>query len=120
LYWQLATAAPVTAATTRPELAVSPPREESLTSAETAYNAVLEEAEGPGFAARHRLAARSGLAAVAEEKGEFDAAEIHYQAIVDDPDADDVTVAIAEQRLLLLDELRVAPPLLPATRPAGE
>ena len=67
-----------------------------------------------------RVEARFGLAAVAEEAGQFDDARGHYQAVLDDPAATALQQAVVERQLSVLDAIADAPPLLdPAPRPAA-
>ena len=123
LYWALGRLPEETAAATRPELAPEVNRDDALDAAAASYTAVLSEAEGGGLAAQQRIAARFGLAAVAEERRNFDAADEQYAAVLEDENATPAARLAAEARRAMLDELRDEPPLpppaVPATRPAG-
>lgn len=68
------------AATTRPSLAPPHSRDEYLNNAEAAYNEALK-----GLASRQTIwNAHVGLAYVAEDRGEWDAAKRNYETVIND------------------------------------
>ena len=103
LSWAMAALPTPAGATTRPALAPRQTRDESLDAAAKDWGLVLSEFPGqPGPAAD----ARFGLAAVAEDRGEFDRAAEHYQAVVDDGSALKMHRDLAADRLAALPDLR--------------
>ena len=100
--------------------AAAPPLPEasaSLDSAVAAYERVVAEYPRQG---REVRAALFGLAAVAEERGDFDAAAARYGEVLDRTDLTPLEQRTAEGRRRLLAYLRPEPRLAPpATRPAS-
>jgi hypothetical protein len=94
------------AATTQASIPISPSRDEAYSEATAAYKKVLEK-----YSDQHMnmLAARFGLAALAEDHADWKAAREQYQAIVDDPIAPAVYHAQAREKLASLDKLAVPP-----------
>ena len=109
--------APVTRPATRPSLM---PATDWLAQAEAAYRQVVERY--PKQTADN-LAALFGLAAIAEQRGNFGAAGEHYDAVVARTDVSDAIKEVARQRKALLGHMtlapRLAPPRAPATQPAA-
>ncbi len=120
LIWARFPALPVAA--TRPSLKPQHSREEYLTSAENAYNEVLRDP----LSRNHEAvwSARLGLAAAAEERGDWDAAKKDYEAIANDSAAPTALKDYAKQREEMLADLRKKPyfgtattiPSVPSTR----
>jgi hypothetical protein len=116
LYYLLGTLPPSPAATTRPaELGTEPPPVEALKLAGDAYRRVIED-----YPAQTLLVAnaRMGLAAIAENAHDWDAAREMYQTVLRTPGLTASHKALADAHLLLLDKIR-KPVLVaqPASRP---
>lgn len=118
--------APATAPTTQRATAPAPTTQPSqaevwLGEAEAAYREVVEKY--PGETADN-LAALFGLAAIAEERGLFEDAARHYEALIARADASEGVKNLARQRKRLLGILamnpRLAKSLPPATLPAAQ
>ena len=92
------------AATTQASIPISPSREEGYAEATTAYKKVLEKYPDQHM---NMLAARFGLAALAEDHADWKAAREQYQAIVDDPIAPVIYHRQAKEKLASLDKLAV-------------
>jgi hypothetical protein len=92
------------AATTQASVPISPTPDEAYTEAAAAYKKVLEQ-----YSDQHMnmLAARFGLAALAEDHADWKAAREQYQAVVDDSIAPAVYHAQAKEKLASLDKLAV-------------
>ena len=116
LCWTLSTLPPIPGAATQPSLVVRDPKE-LITNASEAYRSVLETYSDIKPAV---TAARFGLAAIAENQGNWDAAKQQYEAIkAAAPDAGP-NHQLAEQRLNILPKLRETVILAkPATEPAA-
>ena len=117
-HWNLARLpAPRTVAADDGDAPPLPEPGDSLDSAAAAYERVVSEYPGQGRAVR---AALFGLAAVAEERGDFDAAAARYGEVLDRPDLTPLEERTAQARRRLLAYLRPEPRLAPpATRPAS-
>jgi len=103
-------------AATQPSLRPSESEDSLLSNASDAYTQVLQNYASEKFAV---TAAHFGLAAVAENKGAWDAAKAQYQAVVDG-NAEAPYKALASARLTMLPQL--AQPVavdLPATQPSA-
>lgn len=118
LYWQLAAIPEPPGSTTRPELALPRTDDQLLESAATAYKAALDAKSAPQ---ESTTSARLGLAAVAENRRQWDAAREQYQKVVDDPQAPQPLKDLAAGSITRLETLR-KPPLIaqPATLPTIE
>jgi tetratricopeptide (TPR) repeat protein len=119
LYWNVANLAELPAAATRPALAVEPKAEEALGQAEAAYKRVLESY---GDQVQPVVTARFGLAAVAENRGEWDEARKHYEALTAGADVAEVFKTLAGMRMQALGQfekgiyLAVSAPAAAATQ----
>ncbi len=111
-------------AATQPSLRPAESEESLLSNASDAYTEVIQKYAGERFAV---TAAHFGLAAVAENRGAWDAAKAQYQAILDS-DAEAPYKTLANMRLGLLGQLEQpaavdlsaaapAPAETPATQP---
>jgi tetratricopeptide (TPR) repeat protein len=123
LNWQLATFPDIPGATTRPELQLTRTDEQLLQAAADSYQAVVDNGSAPRGTV---VTARLSLAAVAENRGQWDKAREHYQKVIDDTQAPKPLKDLAVQRLQALEEIK-NPPLIgrpatdeaePGTRPA--
>jgi hypothetical protein len=117
------------AATTQP-LANQQPPSQLLTSAASAYQQVIQTYPQQSLA---DCTARFGLAAIDENRQDWDAAHRQYQAVLDDPNAGDLFKALARELMTSLKQLQeplvigattrpaaaAAPATAPATDPAG-
>jgi hypothetical protein len=117
LNWSLANLSPLRGATTQESL--RPPRssEEYLKSAETAYRDVVNAYSNQMLA---WVSAQFGLAAIAENRGDWQAARDAYAAIINRKDAPVGFQQQARGKLLILEDIQ-GPVLLgayPATAPA--
>ena len=103
LAWTLASLPTPAGATTRPALAPQQSRDESLDRAAADWDLVLTQFPDqiPAVAA-----ARFGLAAVSEERGEFDRAAEQYEAVRSDERVVPLQRDLAADRLAALPELR--------------
>jgi hypothetical protein len=92
------------AATTQGSVPISPTPDQAYTEAAAAYKKVLDQ-----YSDQHMnmLAARFGLAALAEDHADWKAAREQYQAVVDDPIAPAVYHVQAKGKLASLDKLAV-------------
>lgn len=113
LHWQLAAIPEPPGSTTRPELAMPRTDDQLLESAATAYKAALDAKSAPHESI---TSARLGLAAVAENRRQWDAAREHYQKVVDDRQTPQPLRDLAAGAITRLETLR-KPPLIapPAT-----
>jgi hypothetical protein len=112
LNWHLANLPDFPGATTRPELALPKPDEQYLNAAADAYRAVLN---GPTPPVESATSARLGLAAVHENRREWDKAKEQYQKVVDDTAAPKPLKDLAAQALSRLETLRRTPLMVPPT-----
>jgi hypothetical protein len=81
LYWTVANLPELPGAATQPALAVSVKADDALASAEAAYKRVVD---GYGDQVMAVATARLGLAAIAENRGQWDEARKQYQAVAAD------------------------------------
>jgi len=115
LCWALATLPEVPGASTQPGAQVRDPRE-LISNAAEAYRAVVDNYSD----IKHSLiAARFGLAAIAENQANWDAARQQYEAIINQSGELKAYKQLASERLSILPKLR-EPVILaaPATEPA--
>lgn len=115
LSWQMAALPEPPGATTRPELALPRNDEQLLQAAQDAYQAALEQRGAP---IESVTTARLGLAAVAENRRQFDVAREHYQKVLDDTATPTPLKDLAAAAISRLEVIR-KPPLIapPATAP---
>jgi hypothetical protein len=97
---------PRAAATTQPSVEVRPTTQEALTDANTAYNKVIDQYSDQRSSV---LAARFGLATLAEDQGNWQAARQQYQAIADDSNAPEVYHLQAKARIAAMSKLETKP-----------
>lgn len=102
LYWTVANLTELPGATTQPTLAVEPKAEDALSMAETAYKRVLEAYADQQLPA---VTARFGLAAIAENRGQWDEARKQYDAIAADASLPKVYKTQAQARIGMLRRL---------------
>jgi hypothetical protein len=112
LNWHLANLPDFPGAATRPALALPKPDEQYLNAAADAYRAVLN---GPTPPVESTTSARLGLAAVHENRREWDKAKEQYQKVVDDTAAPKPLKDLAAQALTRLETLRRTPLMAPPT-----
>jgi hypothetical protein len=103
------------AATTQPSAGQTP--SELLSGAEAAYQQVIIAYPQQHFSAS---TAHFGLAAIAEDRHDWDAARKQYQAILDDADAGAIFQDVARQMLKSVDDLEHPPVIAPATQAATQ
>jgi tetratricopeptide (TPR) repeat protein len=103
LAWARANFPDVSAAATQPVPKPEKDRSELLTDAKNAYQAVLSQFPDQRIPV---LAARFGLAAIAENARDWDEARKHYEAVKTSLDAIDSYRRLAEIRLKALDDLQ--------------
>ena len=115
LNWHLAAMPEAPGATSRPELALPRTDEQLLDTAEAAYKAAIEQRDAPK---ESLTTARLGLAAVAENRRQWDQAKDQYQKVLDDPATPKPMKDLAAASISRLETLR-KPPLIapPATAP---
>jgi predicted negative regulator of RcsB-dependent stress response len=123
LDWHLANMPDPPGATTRPELKINN-RDALLNEAKSSFAKVLEPPYNQS--ALDIFSARMGLAAIAENQGNWEEARKQYQAILDNPDLPPSFKDVARERLMRLPDIQkaalLAPPpeappaLPPATR----
>lgn len=106
LNWELASIPEPPGATTRPQLALSRTDEELLRAAADAYQAVVADPAAPKESV---TSARLGLAAVAENRKQWDQAREQYQKIVDDPAVEKPLKDLAAGALSRLELIQRAP-----------
>lgn len=112
LNWLIATYPELPEATTRPALQLQEDRETPLNIAFESYNNVLDAYGDQPLAV---LSAHFGLAAIAENRGDWKTARQHYQAIVENDQFAEAFREQARQRIDNLDE--VSQPVLIVQRP---
>ena len=105
LNYALASIPPVQGAATQPILIIKPQRE-LLETASEAYRTVISNYADQRYAA---IAARFGLAAIAENRGDFDAAKQQYDQIALDTKDMPAYQQMASRRLNMLGEIRNKP-----------
>jgi hypothetical protein len=105
LNWLLANLPALPAATTQPEkYALPKSTSEYLTRATSAYSQVLNEPLSRNHSAV--TSARIGLAAIAENKSDWDAAGKYYNEVVNDTSTDPAMKEYGQNRLKLLETLQ--------------
>ncbi|MGN6625336.1 MAG: tetratricopeptide repeat protein, partial [Tepidisphaeraceae bacterium] len=118
LFWDLSQLPAAPAATqpssTQPALATKTPSQ-YMDLANNAYQQVVNSYPGQHVPV---TIARFGLAAIAENKGDFATARTQYKALIEDTNLTAANKSLAEMRLAKLDELEKPMLLLPATQPA--
>jgi hypothetical protein len=119
LYWHLANFPDLPGAATQPSLRSSESREELLKKSADAYNEVLKS---DAYVKQHdaMVSAHFGLAAIAENRGEWDTARRELELITNDTDALPVLIQQAKSQLDALPEIESPLYLAPATQPAIE
>jgi hypothetical protein len=124
MYWLLANAPSLPGAATRPSLNPPEPRETYLEKAAADYNAIITAYPKQIYA---RVSAQFGLAAIAENRRDFEGAARLYQSISDDATVPDVFRNQAQARMKLIPEMQkplmrgpfnVEPEPSPTTEPA--
>jgi len=116
LYWNLANSPVFPEATTRPSLATKDSPETYLSEAQTDYEHILANYPDQLLDWAN---AEMGLAAIAENRGNWDQASKRYNEVLNRTDAPDMFKSAAQVRLSLLDRMR-QPTLVgpyPATAP---
>jgi len=113
--WLLANQPELPGAATQPALALDRPADAYLRAAAEAYEQVVSRHADLPIAAN---AARASLAAVAENRGEWDAARKQYDAVLADAAAPKGIKDLATAKLKVLDQLRQPMYLSPATAPS--
>jgi hypothetical protein len=103
LYWTLANAPVLPGAATQPSLQLPESREDMLTKSQAAYQQVVLSYSNQVSA---RVAAQFGLAAVAENHRDFDAAATQYKAVLDAKDVPDFYQTIAQRKLATIPEIK--------------
>lgn len=103
LFWALANLPPIPGAATQPTLQLPQTADQYLKQSEDAYQQVLRDYRDRTLSA---LTAMFGLAAVAENRGEYDAAAAQYEAITKHPNVTDISKSLAAQRREYLSRLR--------------
>jgi hypothetical protein len=116
LNWQLVALPEPPGAATRPDLALPRTDEQVLDAAAAAYQAAVDERNAPRESV---VTARLGLAAVAENRRQWDAAKDQYQKVLDDPATPKPLKDLAANSISRLEMLR-KPPLIaaPASAPS--
>jgi hypothetical protein len=114
LNFEMANFAPLPGAATRPELRPAESDESLLTAAAEAFSQVIDNYPDQKFAVAH---ARLGLAAVNENRGNWDDAKKQYQAIIDS-DADQGFKYLAAKRIALLAQ--ISQPVMIDLQAAGQ
>ena len=116
LYFTMASLPPIEGAATQPMLMSKDPKE-LLSGAHEAYTSVVENYADQAFA---KIAARFGLAALAENKGDFDAAKTQYEKLAGETNDWPAYQHAAAVRLNALVDLRKPVRIAqPATIPVG-
>ena len=118
LNWQLANFPPLPGAATQPALVPPMTSEQYLNRAADSYQQVLSNSD---YASEHEAltAARFGLAAVAENRHQWDEARKQLQAVIDDPDAIASLRDQARVQLANLANIQTPLYLAPSTQPAN-
>lgn len=118
LNWTLANLPALPGATTQPALELPVNPSEALDRAAQAYREVIQRYPSQTISA---VTAMFGLAAIAENRGNWDAARAEYQAILQKPDVSQAFKTTAAFRLEMLERIRQ--PLFTGTlttQPASE
>lgn len=114
LYWTLATQSPL--ATTQPATQPSTRPTNYLEMSEQAYTRILTDFSDQPQAV---ITAHLALAAIAEEKRNWDLARQHYQQVIESAEALPTDKRLAENRLAGLKELQTPLLLIPASQPVN-
>ncbi len=126
LYWTLANLPEVPGATTQPALLSPRKPDDYLKDAAEAYQQVLRTYPQRTTSA---VTAMFGLAAIAENRGDWDGARAQYEALARQPNVPEVTKTLATQRMEYLSRLQEPlytgtvtsqPSTQPATQPSTE
>lgn len=115
LNWTVAQIPDLPGATTQPNLEPEVPRDRLLAAAESAYNEVLTQHADRPLAVN---SARLGLAAIAENRRQFDEAAKFLQAVEDDANAPEAFKLQAKAQREQLKTIRQPIYIAPATQPA--
>jgi len=103
LNWHLANLPPIPGSATRSSLNLPETPDAYLKRAQDAYQFVLNNYPDDHFAA---AAAHFGLAAIAEDRNDWNTAQSHYNAVINDPAAYESYKTIARERLDRLAEIQ--------------
>lgn len=114
LYWTAANLPDLSGAATQPALALPEPRDELLAKATGAYEQVLSQHPKQSLAVASAL---MGLAAIAENRGQFDEALKRYEQMKA-ADIPQLFKALAEGRIAQMPLIRVQRRIVAATMPA--
>lgn len=114
LYWTAANLPDLSGAATQPALALPEPRDELLAKAAGAYEQVLSQHPKQSLAVASAL---MGLAAIAENRGQFDEALKRYEQMKT-ADIPQLFKALAEGRIAQMPLIRVQRRIVAATMPA--
>lgn len=114
LYWTAANLPDLSGAATQPALALPEPRDELLAKATGAYEQVLSQHPKQSLAVASAL---MGLAAIAENRGQFDEALKRYEQMKT-ADIPQLFKALAEGRIAQMPLIRVQRRIVAATMPA--
>ncbi|HEY7090527.1 MAG TPA: hypothetical protein VH518_20685 [Tepidisphaeraceae bacterium] len=127
LYWALANVKPLPGAATQPALAMPETPQQYFGRAEEHYLRVLKDYPTQPTA---KVTALLGLAAIEENRHNWDKAAGYYKQVQDDPTAANVFKRLADQRTRMLSELRTPiylgafsstqPTTAPTTAPTAE
>jgi len=104
LNWQLANFPALPAAATQPSMQLPKSSSDYLAAAASAYSEVLNDPLSRNHTAL--TAARLGLAAVAENKADWDSAERYYNQVIGDSLTDATMKKYGENRLKMLNDLK--------------
>ena len=116
LNWTLANLPEIPGAATRPALRMPSATSEYLTVAEESYRRVTNTYSDQKFSV---AAARFGLAAIAENRGQWEIAATMYKSVKDDSNTITAYKALADRQLAAIDVVRSAIYLVPTTQPAS-
>jgi tetratricopeptide (TPR) repeat protein len=103
LYWAMANLQPLPGAATQPALTMPETPQQYLTRAETAYQRVLKDNPNQFVS---KATALLGLAAIEENRAQWEKAIEYYNQVTSDEKAANVFKAIARQRLAMIPQLR--------------
>jgi hypothetical protein len=117
LNWLIANMPELPGAATQPALRVDTAPEQALKTAEEAYNQVLSQYADQKIPV---MSARFGLAAIAENRGDWDKARQLYGAVENDPSAAQGFKDQAKVRTELLKRMQHAIYIAPAPQPATQ
>ena len=117
LNWALANRIERPEAATQPSERIEESSDELLQRAENAYKEVLAKYPAQTLAV---ASARFGLAAIAENRGDWEAAGQQYEAVRDDETLGQAFTEQAKLRLENLDEIKNPMLIIATTRPAAE